>query len=92
MSKKKCGALAKIVIVLVVCAFTLFTISPSIAVAVEGAAAAAGVAGAGAVGDLGPFVWIVGGLAGIGLIWVIVDALKTETPYYPPAHGAHGGH
>lgn len=68
MGMKKFSALAKIIIVLAICALTVSVISPSITMAAEGAAASAGAAAAGATGGLNSMLIGMGVFGGIGLL------------------------
>ena len=82
----------KIAIMVLVCVFTIFTISPAVSMAAEAAAASAGVAGSGATAGLGTAGMIAGVGLGIIAIVLIADAINDDDDYYPPSHGAHHGH
>lgn len=79
----------KVGIIVLVCLFSFFTISPTLSMAAPAGPASGGPAGSGATVGLGTLqlgiMAILGALGIAGLISVLND----DDDYSPPAHGAH---
>ena len=83
MSVKKAG------IIVLVCLFGIFTVSPAVSMAAPAGPASAGTAGLGATEGLSAMALLgLGALAVLGLAAIVVIT-DDDDDYSPPAHGAH---